>query len=112
MPMVARMNDRIASPGIDAQLRALSTAERRRVLHALAETDPDDAVDVGRFADAAATDPLLSLYHVHLPKLEGMGLVDVDRERRSVRRGQNFDDIEPLVRLIDERADRLAGNRP
>lgn len=106
------MTDMIASPGIDAQFRALSTVERRQVLHVLAEVDTNDAVDIGRFADPAAADPLLSMYHVHLPKLEEMGLVSVDRERQSVRRGPNFDDIEPLLRLVDDYADELTGDWP
>lgn len=102
----------MAPVGIDAQLQALSTAERRQVLRVLAETGPDDPVDIERFADTAATTPLLSIHHVHLPKLEAMGLVDVDHERRVVRRGPNFDDIGPLLRFVDDHADELSDGRP
>jgi DNA-binding transcriptional ArsR family regulator len=49
------------------------------------------------------------LYHVHLPKLEQAGYVESDPDRRRVRPGPNFDEIEPLLDLLVEHWDELPG---
>jgi hypothetical protein len=101
------MNGRPQSVDLDAQLRTLSAAERREVLHTLSAAGANEgvAVDIERFVDDS--DRLLSMHHVHLPKLEDRGFVRVDRERNRIRRGPNFDDIEPLLRVIDDHTDEL-----
>jgi len=50
--------------------------------------------------------------HVHLPTLEEMELVRVDRKRDRIRRGPNFEGIEPSLRVIDDHADELPVDRP
>lgn len=42
------------------------------------------------------------LYHNHLPLLDDIGLVDWDRDTQSVCRGQSFDDVTPLLKIISE----------
>lgn len=108
------MNGRPPSVDLDAKLRTLSVAERREVLHALSAAGADEgpAVDIERFADDSHPDPLLSMYHVHLPKLEATGFVRINRQRGRVRPGPNFDDIEPLLRVIDDHADELSAEWP
>ncbi|WP_338739508.1 DUF7344 domain-containing protein [Haloplanus salilacus] len=108
------MDGRHQSVDLDVQLRTLSAAERREVLHTLSAADADagTTVDIGRFVDASDADPLLSMHHIHLPKLEETGLVRVDRDSNRVRRGPESDDIEPLLRLIDDHADELPVDWP
>lgn len=110
--VAVRMNGRTKSADLDAHLRTLSAAERREVLHTLSTADAGGVVDVERFADDADPDPLLTMHHVHLPKLEERGFVRVDRELNQIRRGPNFDDIEPLLRALDDRTDELPVDWP
>jgi hypothetical protein len=35
------------------------------------------------------------LFHTHLPKLEGAGYIEWDRETQRIRRGPRFDEIAP-----------------
>lgn len=96
---------------LDRALDSLRHRHRRRILLLLSEHDPRD---VAEFAiDRLATDGedvervTTDLYHAHLPKLAAAGYVDWDRERGTIRRGPNFDDIAPLVRLVYDNRDEL-----
>lgn len=108
------MNSQHQSISLDIQLRTLSAAERREVLHTLsaAKGDEGGAVDIEQFTDAADPDTRLSMHHVHLPNLEDAKLIRVDRDANRIQRGPNFDDIEPLLRLIDDHANELPVDWP
>lgn len=104
------MNEQISSPSFDSQLDALGHVARRRLLLEVLHTGSadDGPVEFDRVAhDLAEGDELLSMHHRHLPKLEEYGFVDVDPERRSVRKGPRFDEIRPLLELLDANGDRL-----
>jgi hypothetical protein len=47
------------------------------------------------------------LFHIHLPKLAAMGYVEWDRAAGTVRAGDRFAEIAPLLRLIDTHATGL-----
>jgi hypothetical protein len=76
-----------------------------------AGADGGATVDIEWFADNAGPGSLLSIHHVHLPKPEA-GFVRIYREPNRVRRGPNFDDVEPPLRAIGDGADELPADRP
>jgi len=49
------------------------------------------------------------MYHVHLPKLDDIGVVDWDREADTIRRGPNFAETEPILDVLGSRRDDLPG---
>lgn len=98
-------------PGSDEQLQALSHVARRRLLVELMEQSSRATVPVDSFADGTvASVDRVDLRHRHLPKLQDMGVVRWDREAGVVARGPAFRDIEPLLTLLDDHADRLPGD--
>lgn len=104
------MNEQISSPAFDSQLDAIGHVDRRRLLLALlnGSSEDDGPIEYDRLADDFdGRDVLLSMRHRHLPTLEEHGFVDADPDRRSVSRGPRFDEIRPLIELLDENDDRL-----
>jgi len=94
----------------------LSHPYRRRILLLVGEDNPREE---GEFSvEALATEDddreLLTteLYHTHLPKLAESGYIEWDEELHSVRRGPNFDEIAPLLRLMDDHRDELPDGWP
>ena len=47
------------------------------------------------------------LVHVHLPKLAEMGYLEWDREGNTVTRGENYNEVAPLITLMREHANEL-----
>ena len=94
--------------GDDAALDAFGHRHRRTLLHHLANVD--SPVDVTEAAQAIAAsdaradpdDLRFDLHHLHLPKLEGFGLVEFDDERKEIHYRQNLR-VETLLETIDER---------
>lgn len=104
------MSTEVRTLDFDSHVEALGHVHRRRLLRALLEADPDaeTPVDIEQFGRGTDTRDLkISMHHVHLPKLESLGLVRTDRERQHVGRGPNFEEIEPLLRILDENRDEL-----
>jgi len=106
------MSEQATAPAtsVEACFDALGHIERRRLLLALLNgtaggdrpvvlDDPD--------SDAAADTLQLSMHHVHLPKLENLEFIHVDRQRGSVTEGPRFDEIRPLLELLDDNRERL-----
>jgi len=93
----------------DSQLTAIQHVERRRVLLMLLRSTANDAAfDDGRAPTETDVRKLkLQMYHVHLPKLERMGLIESTGGWYDIRRGPRFDDIAPLLRVIDDHRDEL-----
>lgn len=87
---------------IDTMMDALRDQTRRRVLLALLTDVPKRTRALGREAGPENAETLL--YHVHLPKLDEAGYVDWDREANTVTRGPKFHEVEPLLRLLEDRS--------
>lgn len=95
---------------LDTAFDVLANAYRRRLLVALLEHDAG--------ASVVPTDVVIEnvppegrgvyLTHTHLPKLEDAGFIEWDREGEEVRAGPRFDEIRPLLELLDDHADELA----
>jgi hypothetical protein len=95
---------------IGDQFSILSHPLRRRLLQELYEqgsgaelTVPDDIVGDDEDEMRVGTE----LKHTHLPKLEDEDLIEWDRDDDTVTRGPDFDQIEPLLELLDDHADQL-----
>ncbi|MDG5762097.1 transcriptional regulator, partial [Natronococcus sp. A-GB1] len=52
------------------------------------------------------------LHHVHLPKLTDAGFINWDPQTETITRGPYFDEIEPLLTLIDTHQDELPFDWP
>lgn len=95
---------------LSAQLDALSYRPQREMLVSLFYKNPQDDTPIDSDDlefEGEALETLFDLRHYHLPKLESKGFIDYDREDHIITKGPNFEDIEPLVELIDNHLDEL-----
>ncbi len=95
----------------DEYLRILADSQRRRVLLELLDQNPQSdqlqlPVDDGN-APVAMDRQEIELYHTHLPKLADEGLIRWDRDDHEITKGPRFEEIRPLVELLDDNADDL-----
>lgn len=98
---------------LDDVLDALTALQRRKLLVALLEYNPQDdsPVIVADSPDAVdAIEGLVGMQHVHLPKLREYGLIEWDEDDHEVRKGPKFDEIEPLLFLLADNQDALPSN--
>ncbi|WP_049967377.1 hypothetical protein [Haloferax prahovense] len=106
------MSDEAPGLSFDSQLSAIQHVERRQLLLALLTATSNDAA----FGNSRATPETdirelkLQMYHVHLPKLERMGLIEPNGNWYNIRRGPRFNDIVPLLRVIDDHRNELPGD--
>lgn len=98
------MNEEAASPSSDSLLDALGHGDRRWLLRALlkADSEGDLPIEIDQL-DHESTDTALrlSMHHVHLPKLDDRGFVDANLDQYSVTTGPRFDEMKPLLELLD-----------
>ncbi len=95
---------------MDDALDALGHVQRRRLLVALLDHNPQDdspSVITGSDQDVDALEELVAMEHVHLPKLVEYGYITWDREQREVSKGPEFEEIRPLLDLLVEHEDEL-----
>lgn len=90
----------------DDLLDALAHIQRRKLLVALLGHDPQDDESVVIDTDEEL-DRLIQMTHVHLPKLEAYGFIDWNRETNEVSRGPQFEEIRPLLELLQSHEDDL-----
>jgi predicted transcriptional regulator len=94
----------------DDTLDALGHVHRRNLLVSLLEHNPQDELpeviaDADR--DRDAVDRLVSMNHVHLPKLEEYGFIEWERESHEVRKGPKFGEIRPVLELLADHEEEL-----
>ena len=93
---------------------ALSDQYRRQLLLALSDgssrseggLEQGELVDTGEVAVEPAADRIEAV-HVHLPKLASMAVIDWDRENDQISKGENWDEIAPLLQLLQDHQDEL-----
>lgn len=93
-------------------LEILANKYRRRLLVALLEHNPQedhdpqlpDDVD---FADEDLEQLMIEMTHTHLPNLVDAGFIDWDRDTNTISTGPDFNDIRPLLELIQDHGDEL-----
>ncbi|VTT86294.1 hypothetical protein DM2_2332 [Halorubrum sp. DM2] len=54
----------------------------------------------------------MGMYHSHLPKLADLGFIEWDPDENEIRKGPRWDDIAPLLRLIEDHQDELPDGWP
>jgi predicted transcriptional regulator len=94
----------------DKMADALADVQRRKLLIALLAHNPQDdspVVIADSESDADAIERLVTMNHVHLPKLVDYGFIEWDRDSHEVAKGPNFDEIRPLLELLDDHEDEL-----
>lgn len=101
-----------SSTSLDIVLDALANTYRRRLLTALLEHNPQDDEDSHLPTDVSIADEDLEqlkvhITHIHLPKLEDAGLIEWDRDTNEIRKGSQFEEIRPLLQLMNDHADEL-----
>jgi hypothetical protein len=97
----------------DRMLDALGDVQRRKLLIALLEHNPQDdrpAVIAGSDTEDDVADRLLDMRHNHLPKLTAYGLIEWDRGAHEVLKGRNFDEVEPLLELLKAHEEELVAD--
>lgn len=99
------------SIGFDNVLMALSDSYRRELLVALLDHNPqadDDRDPLDLLAGADDPDVLeAELHHNHLPALEDGGYITWNRETGHISKGPRWDEIAPLLELLDDHRDEL-----
>lgn len=94
----------------DDMVNALANVQRRKLMVALLEHNPQDDTPVvvaDSESESDAVKRLISMQHVHLPKLSDYGFIEWNEETHEVVKGPNFDEIRPLLELLDNHADEL-----
>lgn len=94
---------------LNRQFDALRHPLRRRVLVATAAAPAEAGVTP---LDDETDSSLVELHHVHLPRLAEVGYVEWESDPLAVGRGPAFDEIEPLLDLLDDAQDEFAGDWP
>ena len=97
----------LSSPGMDRLLDALSSQRRRLILFTLERGYTANESDLVFRGPGDQDDVEEELLHHHLPKLEEAGYIEWDRETGEISKGPRYDEIEPLLTLIEDHADEL-----
>lgn len=101
---------------LDVMLNALSHVSRRRILDSLRTHNPRAT---GEFEERSfwpeGTDEdeiSIALHHTHLPCLEEAEVIDWNSETGTVFKGPKFDEIRPLLRLMQDHESKLPDDWP
>lgn len=97
---------------LDDMLLALADRHRRRILLALLDGDPQSIDDIAvprgeRADDAELKHRQVHLLHNHLPHLAEAGLVRWKRGTGTVEKGPRFDEIRPLLELLEDHRETI-----
>lgn len=104
------MSEQVTAISFQTCIEALGHIERRRLLLSLLhDADAGDrTVAFDQLGGDTADESLrLSLRHNHLPKLEESGFITVDSRKDVVTAGPHFDQIRPLLELLDDNQSEL-----
>lgn len=116
--MVARRPNNLSGGESADQLNqafeALRHPCRRHLLHVLTKKPSGQDVLLVELHDGCTDFESFEteLNHVHLPKLTDYGYIDWEKAGDSVRRGPRFDEISPVVELLDNHQGQLPGEWP
>jgi hypothetical protein len=101
---------------LDRSLDALGHKYRRRLLLALSRHNPQDDEDAqdaeealkAVFEGTTENDMIeTELIHSHLPKLERYEYIIWDQETGAISKGPNWEEIEPILSLLESHRDEL-----
>ena len=93
----------------DDMVDALADVQRRKLLIALGEHNPQDdsPTVIDPDGETDALERALAMDHVHLPKLANYGFIEWDRVENEVTKGPNYEEIRPLLELLDDHRNEL-----
>mgnify|MGYP002762999200 CR=1 FL=1 len=94
----------------DDMVNALADIQRRKLLTSLLEHNPQDdtpTVVVDSDSETDAVERLVTMQHVHLPKLADYGFIEWNKDTNEVMKGPKFDEIRPLLELLAKHEDEL-----
>lgn len=92
----------------DTAIDALHDVQRRRLLLELLDHNPvDDSRTFEADEDTSVEEARIQLQHVHLPKLAEYGLIRWEQEGGQVVKGEEFDQIKPLLTLLNEHEEQF-----
>jgi predicted transcriptional regulator len=102
---------------LDRIANALGRRYRRETLVALRDRNPLTLEELARVSEvpgppaagggAESETVRIELVHTHLPKLESLGYVSWNRDTGTVVKGERWEEIEPVLELFEQHADRL-----
>ena len=96
----------LSNPGVSRATNVLRDRHRRQILLGLSSRGVRNEADV--MMRGSRQEQIESeLQEVHLPMLADEGIIEWDPETGEIRKGPNFDEIEPFLRLIEEHPDEL-----
>jgi len=99
----------VPDPGI---YEALVHPYRRRLLLAMLKADRQNAAypDPLAFTGVRGGSPerrRVAMVHIHLPKLDDMGIVRWERETAELSKGPKWEELAPLLRWMEQHRDEL-----
>lgn len=101
---------------LDVALDILANQYRRRVLVSLLEhssQDGDTQMPVETTVGDADVETLrVPMVHKHLPKMDDAGFINWDRETDVVGNGPRFEEVRPLLELMDTHSEELPDGWP
>lgn len=104
--------DVLFHPELDYILECLSNCHRREILFLVKEGE-SNTLDELLGSEGQETELTeIELIHHHLPKLEGADYIEWDRQRGELSKGQQFDQVAPLLELVENHADEFPADWP
>jgi hypothetical protein len=103
--------DILSSDGMDRVMDILANRHRRLMVLSLKRGGVETETDL-MFRSSGREEAEMALRHTHLPKLEEAGYVEWNRETGEVSKGSRFDEIEPILELIENHSDELPPGWP
>ena len=90
-------------------MNVVGHVDRRRLLPVLLNAEEADLlIEIDQLEyETLERNVLLSFQHVHLPKLEDREFIDANPDQHTVTTGSRFDEIEPLLEVLDANRDRF-----
>lgn len=102
----------VVDPGIDRMFETLADRYRRLILLSVKREAVNTEDDLLLRSDSDHRETEIALVHNHLPKLEDEGFIEWDREAGEISKGPQFDEIAPLLELMENHADELPPDWP
>ncbi|MFD1563770.1 transcriptional regulator [Haloarchaeobius amylolyticus] len=90
----------------DRYLWAIGHIQRRRLLLELLETPAIHTSELN-MSEGETKLLLAEVKHAHLPKLSDHDVIDWNPERNRIKRGSKFEEVKPLLELLDANRERL-----